>query len=164
MKFRTALAMLTLMPALAFAQPPGGERGGPGGPGHRGPPPLSMIVDRHGDEIGITAEVQDEIEALYEATRPEVEALQEELKGLRDGMRELMQQHTPNTKDVSKQLERMSAAELEMRQLHIATDLEARALLTAEQWSKLQELRPERGERPGRGDGPRGDGPRRRGL
>lgn len=125
--------------APALAMPPGGPPKGP---------PLHEIVLEQADTLGLDAATVGEIEALFDGSRAEHEALAEVLHQALAQQRALLEVDVPDRAAVLAQAEVISDAELQLRQHHLSLELDLRALLSAEQWQQVR--------RPGPPPGPRG--------
>ena len=140
-----ALVVLTLGGA-AHAQPPG-----PGA--HRGPPPLHLIIQHRGAELGLDAAVTEEIERLGAESEEVVRPMKEEIEAAREEMRTLMAADAPDRKAVLRQVDRIGDLVHDAARHRAELSLKIRALLTAEQWAALH-TPPADGQRrgpPGRG-------------
>ena len=135
-----ALALLTLC-GVAHAQPPG-----PGA--HRGPPPLHLIVQHRGAELGLEAAVLEEIERIGEESEEMLRPLKEEIDAAREEMRAMMQADAPDRKEVLRQVDRIGELSHKAARQRIEFALEIRTLLTVEEWEALH-TPPVDGERPG---------------
>jgi Spy/CpxP family protein refolding chaperone len=132
--------------APALAQPPEGRDfvEGPRGMGHRGPPPIDAVMERHADELGLDAATRAAIQQIADRSRLVEEPLREELHAIRDEMRGLLDADSPNLDDVMQWAERSGAVETELKKQRLRTMLEVRALLSPEQRQKLVKIFEER--------------------
>ena len=139
--FAAPLLALAALGGVAAAEPTNATRA-PGGWHHGppGPPPLDGILDRHADELGLDAAVRARIHDLAAQSRQAAQPLDEELRGLHDGMRALLEQDSPSADAVMQQADRIGAAETEMHKQRLQTMLAIRALLTPEQREKLVQI------------------------
>jgi Spy/CpxP family protein refolding chaperone len=140
-----ALALASLAPRSAAAQPPGG-----GGPRR---PPIDQVLERHAERLGLDDATRARIREIADAARREAEPREQELRGLHDEMRALLEQESPEVDAVMGQAERIGTAETELQKQRLRTLLAIRALLTPEQRAELVRIHEERRkEREQRGD------------
>ncbi len=138
----TLLPVLVLAASLANARPPG-ERG------HRGPPPIDRVLERHAERLGLEDAVRDEIRRIAAESRDESEPVRERLRELRKEMRSLLAAETPDESRVMEQAERIGAADVELEKHRLRATLRIRALLTKQQRDELVKIHDERRERRG---------------
>lgn len=133
---------------VAIAQPDGPEAGGgpPGsGPrGRHGPPPIERVLERHADELGLSAKTRAAIREIAAAARERDRPASEELRALHEQMRALLDAESPQLDDVMQWADRIGAAETELKKQRLRTMLEIRALLTPEQRQKLVQISEQR--------------------
>jgi hypothetical protein len=113
------LASLLLAP-LAMAQPGGDRPCGPEGEGDRQPP--HELIFENADELGIDQPTLDAMADIFEANRPEMEALHEAIRDADEADRQALIE--------------------ELHELGRGTMDEAMALLSPEQQDAVKELLP----------------------
>ena len=146
-----AALTLALAPSNADARP----QGRPQGP----PPPLSHVIERHADELGLDAATLDEVIALQEQEREQTSELRDSIREARESLRTLMDSGESDEAAVISQVEALGTLQTQARVAHVRTDLAVRALLTSEQLETLRSLRPSKpqdGERGRQGRGEQG--------
>lgn len=157
-----SLAALAAL-ALSAAPLPAAERAGADPEGPRlappPPPPLSRVIERHADELGLDAVTLDRVRALSEEGRARAGELHDELRTTREQLHALMESEDPDEAATTRLAERAGALRTELDVGRLRADLAVRELLTDEQRRALLGLRPERpaGRPPNRGGRP---GPR----
>jgi len=128
----------------AVAQPPGPEPGGaaPGsGPrGPHGPPRIERVLERHADELGLSAETRAAIGEIAAKARQHERPASEQLRALHEQMRVFLDAESPKLDDVMQWADRIGAAETELKKQRLRTMLEIRTLLTPEQRQKLVQI------------------------
>jgi Spy/CpxP family protein refolding chaperone len=149
-----AAAAVLAAPAAAIAQGGPGSGGGPGGgPGHfgrhhgpfedgGGPGFLEHALPRLTERLGLSDEQVENIEAIVEASRPEIEAYAEQLRANREAYRE--SQADPTVFD--EQAFRAHAAEQSRIQTEMMVSVQRTkaavfAQLTPEQLEQLENMR-----------------------
>lgn len=148
--FAKAASMLALVVAMAAggasmasAQPgpggPGGPRGfgrfgGPGGPGGPG--------EFFG--LGLTDQQREQIRALYEQHKTELQAAREAVRTARDAQEKALDAATLDEGAVRAAATQLASAEADMLILNAKIKAEAVQLLTPDQLAKLQERKAER--------------------
>lgn len=152
----TALAVVTLVSTLSAQAPGQGRRpGGPGGIGMRSPTQLP-------DSLGLSDEQKAKIAEIEKKHADKVKAVSEKAKLTEEQqgkMRDVFTKFRESGKDRS-EMQAFIAAELkltdeqkkgreEQTALFAEITKEVEAVLTAEQKTKLTELRAQRGRRPG---------------
>lgn len=134
----SAVALALVSAPLAQAQSdaaPKGERRGPGGPGGPGGGNMAERAQEVAEQLGLTADQKTKFLALMKTQRDEMAKIRDEAGGDREKMQE------------------------KLRALRERNQAEVKAILTAEQFAKWQELMPQGGRR----GGPGGGAPRERG-
>jgi Spy/CpxP family protein refolding chaperone len=117
--------MLSLGTAVALA-----------GPGHA-PPALKRKFMK---KLGLDSKQIKKIEDLtYRADREKLD-LRHEVEKNRLDLEQLMSVEKPNEAAIFSKLEKISALELKLKKNRIGLMLKVRAILTPEQWEKLQEF------------------------
>jgi Spy/CpxP family protein refolding chaperone len=117
--------MLSLGTAVALA-----------GPGHA-PPALKRKFMK---KLGLDTKQIKKIEDLtYRADREKLDIRHEIQKNHLD-LEQLMSAEKPNEAAIFSKLEKISALELKLKKNRIGLMLKVKAILTAEQWDKLQEF------------------------
>jgi Spy/CpxP family protein refolding chaperone len=145
MTTRARIAILLGLAAVAVAPAAhAGDGFGLGRRGHRGPPPIDRILERHADELQLDAATRESIRAIADRARAEEEPRAEELHDLRDSLRELLDAEAPKLEDVMALADRIGAAETELKKRRLRTLLEIRALLSPEQRRQLVQIFEER--------------------
>ena len=145
------LLMALGLPTASLAQFPGPpEPRGPhwGGDRERGP---ERFIERHAEELGLSAETREAIEKIVEESRARSEGLREEAREEREELHELLNQAMPDEDEVMAQAEVVEALKLKTRQNRLKAMIAIRGLLTPEQREKLVEIREERSSRGKRG-------------
>lgn len=152
---RIALVVLLAalaMPALMVAQgPPMGDRprgfGGPGGgPGMHVP----MAFWRNSDvvkQLGLTDQQVKQIEQNFTENRLKLIDLRSALEKEQLKLDTLMNADQLNEQQISSQLDAVIAARGRLEKANAMMGVQMRKSLTPEQWSKLRQLRKERGDR-----------------
>lgn len=142
-RYRTALiaiAILALIPALAFARPGGPRDRGGDGPGfriarHFLPPP--GYLDLSEEQIEAT-------QAIHESLRDQLGALRDEHRALREELRSTLEAGDPDPTTVGEMVIAIHGQRGGFRSVLEAADAEFSALLTPEQlekWENFKELR-----------------------
>lgn len=169
------LSVLMLSGALAFAKPPEKENDGnqprPPGPGagmrmgmgrdpmmeNLFPPPVLREAE---EEIGLTEEQKNSIKEIFEKSRENFEELQKKLRAEMDELSKLLKPAKVDVEQAREQLDKVLAAENEIKKAHLVALIQVKNILTAEQQDKLRawmkEHRPERPPGGGQGRGPGG--------
>lgn len=152
----TTLAALTLGSfTLAAAQGPGGGGhmrgpGGPGfGPGGPGGPPMGMIAEH----LGLSDEQKAQWKAIHEKAREAGAPLAKAAGDARQAFDQALEAENADAATVGQAALAMKNARKNVETHHNATFAEVKAILTAEQLAKVEEM-----EKRGRGRGP-GFGP-----
>jgi Spy/CpxP family protein refolding chaperone len=132
-------------------------------------PPLHRFLQRNAEELEIDEETLETIVAIAEDSREEISGLRQGLASAKEELETLLKEDEPNRRAVMAQVETLGMAEIAMRQAHLTTLMDIRALLTLEQREEIErrmtqrQLRQsargrrggERGERAERGQGGR---------
>lgn len=131
------LALSLLGPASAFAGPSEGGRPAGEHRGRRGGEHFLRVVTDHAKELGISDATLSSMKAAFEAARPEVERLHQQLRDAHQSGDEA----------------RIEAARTAMRQRHEALRAQVDGLLTEKQRAALKDLmhkeHPRHGDRKG---------------
>ncbi|MCG8606606.1 Spy/CpxP family protein refolding chaperone [bacterium] len=150
-------ALLFTISSDAFAQPRQGFRGRGGGL-HQG---SLGNIERFSEELGLSDEQVASIKEARFATQKQGIELRSKIKIAQLELKELMQQESVDENEVKRQVEKVGDLRTNQMQNRVQSQLKVRAILTAEQRSKLQTLRKERMQKrfeqnapPGRGQGP----------
>lgn len=169
------LSALVLSGALAEAQQPRSEGGGPPPEGRSGPrmgrdpmmenlfpPPVIHAAE---EELGLSDEQKKSIKEEMEKTRESFGEMQKKLQAEMEELGKFLKAVKVDEKLVQEQLDKVLAAESEIKKAHLASLIRVKNLLTAEQQEKLRKFmkehrRPDR-DGPGRerkgGEGPEGE-------
>jgi Spy/CpxP family protein refolding chaperone len=146
------VAMLAL-PGSAVQAEEGTPQGPPGvcdGHGPRGPalaPGLGMGLLRGAHRLDLTEAQLDQIDAIFEASRPQVETLRNELRTSREAWAE---SHDPAQLDETAArvfADQQAALHADLMVLHMQTRAQALSVLTDEQRAELEAMREERQSR-----------------
>jgi Spy/CpxP family protein refolding chaperone len=106
------------------------------GPGHA-PPALKRKFMK---KLGLDGKQIKKIDDLtYRADREKLD-IRHEIEKNRLDLEQLMSADKPNEAAIFSKLEKISALELKLKKNRIGLMLKVRAILTAEQWDKLQEF------------------------
>jgi Spy/CpxP family protein refolding chaperone len=138
---KSSLALLLVascwLPVAAFAQP---WEVRPPRHGMLPVPPLhAKKVLR---DIGLSADQIKQIESLrFEADRRRID-IRHEIEKARLAMRQLLSADKPDESAIFSQIEKIGALDVQRKKNRIGLLLKVRALLTPEQWEKLQAARP----------------------
>jgi Spy/CpxP family protein refolding chaperone len=151
------VALLFAISSNTFAQPGQGFRGR-GGRDHRA---FGGNIERFSEELGLSDKQVASIKETRFATQKQSIELQSKTRIARLELRQLMQKENVNENEVTRQVEEIGDLRTSQMQNRVQSQLQVRAILTADQRSKLQELRKERMQKrfeqntpPGRGRGP----------
>lgn len=176
MRFRIAAVLMTLfcaalMHGTALAQRGPAQRTGPGGfppgpefarpsfdppgpPGGHWPPMAPPWAPRPADleRLGLTDAQRAKLGALHEATQRTMIRADAEVRIAELDLGKLIEQDSPDAGAVEIAVERVGALRLSMHKAMIAEVLGVRAVLTADQRTRLRKLaaEPGRNGRPGR--------------
>ena len=132
-----------LLSVLALALPASAwpRDGGPHGPR------LGELLERHAEELGLSAETRDAIREIVEDSHEEGESLREDVSSARLRLHELLAEDPVDRDRVIEQVERIGELRTESQKHRIETMLEIRALLTPEQREALTAQRESFGDR-----------------
>lgn len=150
--------MLWAAPALAFEPPV--PPPGPPDEAELGMGEFEGVADK----LGLDATQKEKVrQIVFESNQARID-LQARSQKAEAELKHLLSAQTLDEKAVLKSLDALNAAEGELRKNRVQLALNLRKVVSAEQWSQLQDLRRERmrermGEHGGRGGGGRGDGP-----
>jgi Spy/CpxP family protein refolding chaperone len=133
----------------------GGTFGGQGGHG------FMQMLPRLADKLDLTQEQQDQIQAIIDAGKPDLDALREQAQTARDEFRELYPMSSFDETTFRSHFESQAQLHVEMQLIGADLMSQAWAVLTTEQQEELQELMELFGN--GRG-GPRNGGGKRHGV
>jgi Spy/CpxP family protein refolding chaperone len=130
--------------------PPGGRMGHDGGEEmihelaalgvHLYPPP--MLINR-AKELGLTPDQVNKIRQEMLTTHSKAIDLHAKVEHSKLEVEKLMTAEKVDEKAVGAQIDEAAKAEAEMHKLHVGTLLHVRAILTADQLKKLEEMKPE---------------------
>ena len=137
-----------LQAGSAFAQEPGGDGQGPGFGTHRPPFERAMGVQgEHGrwwnnpelaQKLGLTADQQKKMEAVFEQSRPSLMDLSASVRKEESGMEPLLAADQPDEGKILAQIDRVAQARAELEKANARMLLGLRRVLTPEQWKTLQ--------------------------
>ena len=129
-------AALIAVSSLAWAQqgPPQGDPMGD----HFFPPELIMQNQK---SLGLTADQQSAIRAEMQKTMGKFTDLQWQQSAEAEALGELMKQDKPDEKAVLAQFDKLLSIESEVKRLHVGTMVRMKNILTAEQLTKLRDLK-----------------------
>lgn len=117
-------------------------------PPRRAPPAHPDDLLRiHAQELGIDDTTLASITAIAEGVRAQRDVLMLEMRAAHDALFALLSASEPDRAAVMAQLEEIGRVETALRQLEIGGLLDMRAYLSPEQWSALQTLEDDAGER-----------------
>lgn len=141
------LVLLLAAAPLALAQPfgPGGGPGGPGGPGG-GPgdgadaPGLGLHLHRLAAFLDLTDAQITQAQAIFEAARDAAKPLRETQMALHEELRALLESDAPDATAVGELVLELHANRKQIGTIHEAAWTDFKALLTAEQLDKLEQL------------------------
>jgi len=143
--------------AAPMGKPPQPPKGRPSDPvgDNLFPPDLIM---RCADPIGLTDEQKDSIKSQMDKAGGRFKELQQKLDQEVQALGALVKEDRPDTDKALDQLDKVLAAEREVKRVHIALMIALKNLLTPDQQAQIQELRPKimaegKNKRPG-GDVP----------
>jgi Spy/CpxP family protein refolding chaperone len=102
------------------------------------------VLEKHAERLGLDAESRAEIRRIADASREAEEAHRDRLRELREQMREILRQDTPDEDAVMRQADEIGAAETAEQKHRLRTMLEIRALLTPAQRAELVKIFEER--------------------
>jgi periplasmic protein CpxP/Spy len=163
---------ITLLAGAALCQEGGPPPGGPGENG--GPPPMegrrppmerAFHVGPHGrwwnnpevvQKLGLTADQQKRMEAVFEQSRPSLMDLSAAVRKEETAMEPLLAADQPDEGKILAQIDRVAQARADLERANGRMLLGLRRVLTPQQWKTLQAEEPH-GRYPHFGQGPRGD-------
>ena len=131
-------------PGTCDGMGPHGPRG-PHGPGLA--PGLGMGMLRGAHRLGLTETQLDQIDAVFESSRPEMEALRDELRTSREAW---IESHDPAQFDAEAArvyADQQAALHADLMVLHMQTRAQVLSILTEEQRAEMGSMREERQER-----------------
>jgi periplasmic protein CpxP/Spy len=163
------LLWLSLASGAALCQdpgppPPGAQGMGPMD-GRRPPMERAFHLGPHGrwwnnpelvQKLGLTADQQKKMEAVFEQSRPSLMDLSASLRKEESGMEPLLAADQPDEGKILAQIDRVAQARAELEKANARMLLGLRRLLTPDQWKTLQAEEPH-GHFPRFGQGPRSD-------
>jgi Spy/CpxP family protein refolding chaperone len=150
-----------LLGSLAVAQAQPGPR--PGGPCARPEGLLTpedrqlfadRILERMKERLGLSAEQAQQLRALFQSRRGQVQETIKRLCEARVEFQQVLRQAETDAAALRGAADRLKSAQGAMLDQRVETSLAVKGVLTAEQWTKWQELRRHWGRR-GRGPHPR---------
>jgi protein CpxP len=164
------LLWLALASGAALCQEGGPPPNGPGmGPppmeGRRPPMERAFHLGPHGrwwnnpelaQKLGLTADQQKKMEAVFEQSRPGLMDLSASVRKEESGMEPLLAADQPDEGKILAQIDRVAQARAELEKANGRMLLGLRRLLTADQWKTLQAEEPHV-HYPRFGQGPRPD-------
>lgn len=122
---------------------PHGSMGGPGGGGAfggQGGHGFLRMLPRLADKLDLTQGQQDQIQAIIDAGKPELDVLREQAQTARDEFRELYPMGNFNETAFRSHFESQAQLHVEMQLIGADMMSQAWAVLTTEQQEELQEL------------------------
>ena len=118
---------------------------------------LQVALERHAEELGLTAADVARVRQHVEATRAAGEPLRDRMRSERRRLHELVTADEPSRADVLAQVDALGRAEIAWRRHQAEAMLDLQAMLTPEQRQRLRQfLRDHRPRHGGEGRGPRG--------
>ncbi len=121
--------------------PPGPRRGGPGGPPplhERGPNGLWWTDPKQVEQLGLSADQQKRIDALFQQSRVKLIDLTAEVEKEEAVLEPLLAADQPDEQKVLAQIDKVAHARAELEKANAAMLLGFRRTLSVEQWKKLQ--------------------------
>jgi Spy/CpxP family protein refolding chaperone len=152
----TALGLLVLIAGLVGAQPQPQvppppplqpQPAQPPPPPQRPPDPIAEnlfapeLVARYAQEIGLTDEQKEALKSEVEKAQARFKQLQPQIQQEVQAMAALLKEERPDTEKVLAQLDKVLAAEREMKRAQIGLMIVIKSKLTAAQQTQLQEFR-----------------------
>ena len=126
--------------------PPQHSNGPPGRPGFRGGPPGRWWMDPDlVQKLGLTADQQKRIDALFQQNRLKLIDLTAEVQKQEATLEPLLEADRPDETQVLAQIDRVAQARADLEKANARMLLGFRGVLTLDQWKKLQAERPPRG-------------------
>lgn len=107
-------------------------------------PPSGRHFKKMTKELGLTAQQQDGIKAIFEKNRPQVKPLMEQMKIERHALRSLLQADTIDEAAIRAQSAKVAAIQADLVVQRARTGQQIRALLTPEQIVKFKDLQTKR--------------------
>ena len=135
---------------------PGGPGFGPGGPGGPGGPPIEMIAEH----LGLSDEQKAQWKAIHEKARETGEPLMKAAGVAKDAFDKALESENADPVSVGQAALAMRNAHRKVEAHQKATFAEAKAILTAEQLAKVEEMEKNMPRRGSGGPRFRPDGPR----
>lgn len=164
----TALTLATLLGigSLALAQGPGPGPGGEG-PGPRGPAPgggrpmagnlfAPEMIMRHAEEISLTDEQRQAIRSEMDKAQDQFQDMQRKVRDEMEKMEDLMKPERVDENAVRAQLDKVLAAESEIKKAQLTLMIRIKNQLTGQQQGQLKEIQRNMMQQP---RGPRPGGP-----
>ena len=139
----TAAPILVAVNAEQRGQGPGVGGPPPGGPGMRGPGG-PMGFGRGFRELDLTEEQRAQLKSIAESHRDEFNAAGQKARAAHDGMQALLEADTIDEAAIRAKSTEVAAAEAEVMILNAKVRHESLQILTADQLTKLKELRSSR--------------------
>jgi len=122
---------------------PHGTMGGPGGPGDNGGPGghgFLRMLPRLAEKLDLTQEQQDQIRAIVDAGKPEMEALREQAQTEREAFTDSHEMGDFNEATFRTHFESQAQLHVEMKLIGADMMSQAWNVLTPEQQEELEEL------------------------
>ena len=101
----------------------------------------SELLVRHSAELGITDTQKQAIESTVREHRKQFVELQQNLQRQMTAMAEILRQEHPEESDALAQLDKLLAAERDIKRMQLSLALAIRSQLTPDQFAKAKELR-----------------------
>lgn len=173
LKLQVLTAVLLMAATTLFAEEGSRPPGPPGGKDqHGGPRPPQNdpmkeylyppdFIMHQADEIGLTDEQRQAIEDEMQSAKPKFDDLHKKVKGEMDGLVNIVKQPHVDEAQARAQLDKVLAAESEIKKAHMTLMIHIKNQLTPEQQTKLNEMKKHMPPPPG-GGGPRESGGDRR--
>ncbi len=114
-----------------------------GGPGMRGEG-MDRHLDRMADELDLTAEQKDAAKKLHEGMRGQVDAIHTQQREIHEAIGDLLDGANPDAAALGQKMIEAHALHGRLETLHENMQKEFKALLTADQLKKFDELHSER--------------------
>jgi len=108
--------------------------------GEDGSPPVGRHMKKMATELGLTAQQQQDVKAVFEKARPQAEPLMKQRKSEHQALRTLIHADAVDEAAIRAQSARVAAVEADMavQRAHVAQQV--RAILTPEQAQKFKEF------------------------
>jgi periplasmic protein CpxP/Spy len=141
----------------------GAQQAAPQGPGDGGPPPMeggrppmerAFHLGPRGrwwnnpdvaSKLGLNADQQKKMEAVFEQARPGLMSQSDALRNEEKTMAPLLAADQPDEGRILAQIDRIAQARAELEKANARMLLGLRRILTPDQWKTLQEMDPHRG-------------------